>query len=79
MSDPAKYRKEGELASFKTKDCIASCKDHLIALHGMVEDDFKEISKEIKASAKEAYAAAEASPEPDLAKLYDYTYVPTES
>jgi TPP-dependent pyruvate/acetoin dehydrogenase alpha subunit len=45
----------------------------------MVEDDFKEISKEIKASAKEAYAAAEASPEPDLAKLYDYTYVPTES
>jgi len=79
MSDPAKYRKEGELASFKTKDCIASCKDHLIELHGMVEDDFKEISKEIKATTKEAYAAAEASPEPDLAKLYDYTYAPTES
>ena len=79
MSDPAKYRKEGELASFKSKDCLTSCKEQLIADHGMAEEDFKAIAQEVKDAAKEAYAAAEASPEPDLAKLYDYTYAPTES
>ena len=78
MSDPAKYRQEGELDRFKSRDCIDSCKEQLMEEHGMPEDDFKEIDKEIKALCQAAYEEAEASPVPNPEGLYDFTYAPME-
>jgi pyruvate dehydrogenase E1 component alpha subunit len=78
MSDPAKYRQEGELDSFKAQDCIDSCKEQLMEEHGMPEDDFKAIDKEIKALCQAAYEEAEASPAPNPECLYDFTYAPVE-
>lgn len=73
MSDPAKYRKEGELDEVKKKDCLDLASAKLKDL-GVTEDELQAIRDEVDALAQEAYDFAEASPEPDPAKLYDYTY-----
>ena len=79
MSDPAKYRQDGELDSFKAQDCIASCRQQLVEDHGVNEEDLTAMDQEIKATCQKAYEAAEASPAPDPADLYNFTYAPVES
>jgi pyruvate dehydrogenase E1 component alpha subunit len=73
MSDPAKYRKEGELDSFKQKDCLKLAVERL-AKAGVADGDLDKLKEEVDAEAQDAYDFAEASPLPDPAKLYDYTY-----
>ena len=79
MSDPAKYRKEGELESFKAKDALKSAARRLIEEHQVDQDTLSRIKDEIEAIAQDAYTFAGASPEPDPAHLYDYTYAGTTS
>ena len=79
MSDPAKYRKEGELDEFKAKDCIDSAHERLMSEFGVSAEALEAIRKEINAEAKDAYDFAESSPAADASRLYDFTYVPTEA
>jgi pyruvate dehydrogenase E1 component alpha subunit len=79
MSDPAKYRKAGELETWREqRDCLKNCAGHLTAEHGVSEDELKAIADRVEVAAQDAYDFAEASPIPDPAKLYDYTYANTQ-
>jgi len=79
MSDPAKYRKEGELEQKKEQDGIKSAANRLRADHGVSDADLDAIKKSVEEEAQEAYRFAEQSEVPDPAHLYDYTYAPAES
>ncbi|NCG22293.1 MAG: pyruvate dehydrogenase (acetyl-transferring) E1 component subunit alpha [Rhodobacterales bacterium] len=74
MSDPAKYRKKGELDSVKTKDCIDTAHERLLNDFGVPQSELDDMKVSINAEAQDAYEFADSSPEPDPAKLYDYTY-----
>lgn len=74
MSDPAKYRKSGELEEKKTQDCIKGAEQRLLEEFGVSPDELERIRNEIEEEAQDAYTFADESPEPDPAKLYAYTY-----
>jgi pyruvate dehydrogenase E1 component alpha subunit len=75
MSDPAKYRKEGELSEKKAKDCIKSVREHLEAA-GVDASTLDAVKAKVMEEAQDAYTFADSAPEPDVASLYDYTYAP---
>ena len=75
MSDPAKYRREGELEEKKKSDCLALAEDRLREM-GADDEALAAIKSEVDAIARDAYAHAESSPDPDVGTLYDYTYAP---
>jgi pyruvate dehydrogenase E1 component alpha subunit len=79
MSDPAKYRKEGELEQKKEQDGIKSAANRLREDHGVSDEQLDAIKAEVEEEAQDAYRFAEESPLPDPKHLYDYTYAPTES
>lgn len=75
MSDPAKYRKPGELEEKRaTSDPIDLCARHLTGHFGVPEAELEAIRESIKAEVQRAYEAAEAAPLSDPTKLYDYVY-----
>ena len=76
MSDPAKYRPEGELDEKKKSDPIAITRERLTRDFGFTEETFAEIAASVEVEAKDAWDFAIESPEPDPAKLYDFTYAP---
>jgi len=78
MSDPAKYRPAGELEEKKNSDPIVITEQRLRAL-GLGDADFEAVRERVELQAKDAYDYADASPIPDPATLYDYTYAPSES
>lgn len=73
MSDPAKYRKPGELDEVKKKDCMALAEDRLLAM-GVTAEALKAIRDECDRIAREAYEFAESAPAADPNKLYDFVY-----
>lgn len=73
MSDPAKYRREGELDEVRKHDALDLAAARLDEL-GVTSDELAAIRDEVDAEAQDAYDFADSSPEPDPAKLYDYTY-----
>ncbi len=75
MSDPAKYRKDGELDSFRAKDCIKNAEARLLAL-GANAEELTRLQGEVDAEAQDAYDFADKAPIPDPATLYDYVYAP---
>ncbi|TVQ92750.1 MAG: pyruvate dehydrogenase (acetyl-transferring) E1 component subunit alpha [Deltaproteobacteria bacterium] len=75
MSDPAKYRKKGELDDVKKKDALELVRDRLAAM-GVDQDTLDQVKAEVNEIAQDAYDFAESSPDPDPARLYDYTYAP---
>jgi pyruvate dehydrogenase E1 component alpha subunit len=77
MSDPAKYRKEGELDQFRQKDGLKSAIERLERDFGVARAEIEEIDRSVEEEAQEAYKFADESPIPDPAKLYDYTYATT--
>ncbi len=74
MSDPAKYRKEGELESHRKEHDGLKLAETRLREMGVDEATLKAAKDRANAIAQEAYAFAEESPEPDPATLYDYTY-----
>ena len=79
MSDPAKYRPDGELDEKKKSDPIAITKARLIGDFGMSEADIEAIHESVEAEAQDAWEFAHDSPIPDESTLYDYTYAPQEA
>jgi len=79
MSDPAKYRKEGELEAKKEQDSIKLARQALAQRFGVSESDLDAIVSDVEAKAQDAYDFAEQADLPDPSKLYDYTYKPSES
>ena len=71
MSDPAKYRKSGELDEKKKQDCLLVCEEQL-AQHGVGEPDLVAIRTQVDAEVEDAYAFADAAPEADPEHLYDF-------
>lgn len=78
MSDPAKYRKPGELEEKKKSDPVLVTEQRLRDL-GVTDPELDAIRASIEITAKDAYDFADASPIPDPATLYDYTYAPARS
>jgi pyruvate dehydrogenase E1 component alpha subunit len=74
MSDPAKYRKDGELDEMKKSDCIDLATERLVKDFGVKEATLKEIQNEVKEIAKSAYKAADEAADPNPRDLYAYTY-----
>ncbi len=74
MSDPAKYRKAGELDSHKAKDCIDTAADRLRTEFGVSDQELASIKEEVEGICQDAYKFADDSPVPDPANLYDYVY-----
>lgn len=78
MSDPAKYRRNGELEEKKLSDPLLIAERRLAEL-GVEPPVLDALRASIEAEAEDAYQFAESSPEPDPSKLYDYTYAQTHS
>lgn len=74
MSDPAKYRPEGELEEKKASDPLLITQNRLMEDFGMSGDEIDALNKEVDAVAKESYTFAEQSPEPDPRTIYDFVY-----
>jgi pyruvate dehydrogenase E1 component alpha subunit len=75
MSDPAKYRKTGELEERKKQDPLLIAERHLRNL-GATDGEVAAVRQRADDVAQDAYRFAEASPVPDADALYDYTYAP---
>ena len=78
MSDPAKYRPDGELDEKKKSDPIFITLSRLKEDFGVTDEAIQAIHDDVEAEAQEAWTFAHESPEPDPATLYDYTYAPLE-
>ena len=75
ISDPAKYRAEGELDARKSEDAIVRLERYLQE-HGILgEAEIEEIDDEIKETVLDAIDVADESPFPDEDALYDDIYV----
>lgn len=78
MSDPAKYRKPGELEEKKKSDPVLLT-EHRVRALGATDAELEAIRDRVELAAKDAYEFADASPVPDPADLYHYTYAPSGS
>ena len=74
MSDPAKYRPEGELANKKLSDPLLISEQRLTQDFGVSAEELKAIQKEIDREAKETYTFADQSADPDPSTIYDHVY-----
>lgn len=73
MSDPAKYRPAGELEEKKKSDPLLIAERRLLEA-GYLPAEITALRDEADHIADDAAAFAEASPDPDPATLYDFTY-----
>ncbi len=76
MSDPAKYRKPGELEEKKKSSDPTVITELRLRELGATEAELAAIRERVEVVAKDAYEFADASPPPDPADLYRYTYAP---
>jgi pyruvate dehydrogenase E1 component alpha subunit len=74
MSDPAKYRKDGELDEMKKRDCLDLATSRLQRDFSVDDDTLKALQTEAKKIARAAYRLADEAPEPNPRDLYAYTY-----
>lgn len=74
MSDPAKYRKTGELEEKKKEDSLELASQHLKDAFSVSDSEIEEIQKSIEVEAQAAYAFADESPEPNIQNLYNFVY-----
>lgn len=74
MSDPAKYRPDGELDEKKKSDPLVIAETRLTEDFGMTKAELKAIQKEVDKVAKDSYTFAEQSPDPDPKTIYDFVY-----
>jgi pyruvate dehydrogenase E1 component alpha subunit len=80
--DPAKYRSAEEVEHLKAHEVLRIFGEKLTANGVLSEDDIKVIEADVKKVVDEAADFASASPQPDVATLFDYTYaspVPNDS
>lgn len=80
--DPAAYRTAEEVARLRANDVIGAFGEKLTANGVLSPDDLNAIEADVKQVVDEAADFASASPHPDVATLFDYTYaspVPNDS
>lgn len=76
MSDPAKYRPDGELDQVKESDPLKITRRRLVEDFGVTEATLDDIKASVEEECQDAARFADESPVPDPAGLYDYTYAP---
>ncbi|MES3630672.1 MAG: pyruvate dehydrogenase (acetyl-transferring) E1 component subunit alpha [Longimonas sp.] len=74
ISDPASYRKEGELDDRKSEDAIVRLQRYLTENDIATDDELDAIDDELKQIVLDAIAFAEESDFPDESELYDHVY-----
>ena len=74
MSDPAKYRKPGELEEKKKEDSIDLAAERLKDAFGVTDEELNEIQASVEAEAQAAYTFADESPIPNMEDLYKYVF-----
>ena len=74
ISDPAKYRKEGELEERKNQDPILRLQKYLLDHDLATNDDLDAVDEEIKQEVLDAIEFAENSPFPDEKTIYEDIY-----
>ena len=75
ISDPAKYRKEGELEERKNQDPIIRLKKYLLDRDLAQNDALDQVDEEVKQEVLDAIEFAENSPFPDEETIYEDVYV----
>ena len=75
MSDPARYRKDGELEEKKKSDPLLITEQRLKDDFGVSDAEIEALRARADAEADDAAHFADSSPEPSVENLYDYTYV----
>ncbi|MXQ07623.1 pyruvate dehydrogenase (acetyl-transferring) E1 component subunit alpha [Alphaproteobacteria bacterium GH1-50] len=71
MSDPAKYRTRDEVQKMREeRDAIEQVRKRLLEMDGGLEDQLKDIDKEIKSIVNDAADFSKESPEPELKELW---------
>ena len=74
ISDPAKYRAEGELEERKNQDPIIRLKKYLLDHDLTSNDDLDQVDEEVKQEVLDAIEFAENSPFPDEETIYEDVY-----
>ena len=74
ISDPAKYRAEGELEERKNQDPIIRLKKYLLDHDLASNDDLDQVDEEVKQEVLDAIEFAENSPFPDEETIYEDVY-----
>ncbi|WAA67710.1 pyruvate dehydrogenase (acetyl-transferring) E1 component subunit alpha [Microbacterium oxydans] len=80
--DPARYRSPEEAAAARAADPVARFAADLRERGVLGQDEIERVDAEVTAEVSAAAAFADASPEPDVSTLFDYTYatpVPNDS
>ena len=75
ISDPAKYRAEGELEDRKSEDPIVRLQRYITEHDLATDDDLNAIDEELKQVVLDAIEFAENSPAPDPEAIYEDVYV----
>ena len=75
ISDPAKYRKEGELDERRGQDAIDRLEKYVVANDIATEDEFEAIDDEVKQIVLDAIQFAKDSDLPDESAIYDDVYI----
>jgi pyruvate dehydrogenase E1 component alpha subunit len=79
MSDPANYRTKDELERRKERDPIIQLRAQLESEGQLDTEAFDAMDAEIKQTVAESVQFADASPEPPLEELHNYTFVNSHS
>jgi pyruvate dehydrogenase E1 component alpha subunit len=74
-ADPEVYREKEEVEEWQRKDPIENFARRLVEDGVLAEEDVERMREQAEESVLEAVKFADASPEPDLASLYDHLYV----
>src|ERR1700704_2440939 len=74
MSDPASYRTKAELEKYRLDDPITRLRAQLTREGKLTNEQFDQLDKQAKETVMAAVKFAEATPQPPLDRLYDYTY-----
>ncbi len=75
ISDPAKYRAEGELEDRKSEDAIVRLQRYIVGHDVASDDDLEAIDETAKQEVLDAIDFAENSPEPAPETIYEDVYV----
>ncbi len=77
MSDPAKYRPQGELEMVRERhDPLSLTRHDLLVTHGVDEARLQALHDGVEAEAEDAWTFADQSTPPDPGVLYDFVYAP---
>jgi pyruvate dehydrogenase E1 component alpha subunit len=74
-ADPEVYRRKEEVQEWQQRDPVETFAHRLVEDGVLSEDDVEEIRRQADEEVMAAVEFADASPEPDLASLYDHLYV----